>query len=74
MNTDDFINKSNIKHNNKYDYSLVVYTNAGAKVDIICPYHGVFSQRANNHISGVGCKSCSSYKLSCDKRSDKQTL
>jgi len=72
MNTMDFIKKSNIRHNSKYDYSLVEYINASTKVDIICPCHGIFSQRANNHISGIGCKLCANHKLSQDKRSDRQ--
>ena len=52
-------------HNNKYDYSLVKYTNARDKVDVICHEkdewgneHGVFSIRACNHSSGTGCPKC----------------
>ena len=28
------------------------------KIDIICPIHGEFKQKANWHISGNGCKKC----------------
>lgn len=56
--TINFINKSIIKHGLLYDYSLVNYTKTENKVDIICPKHGVFSQRAKNHISGNGCLAC----------------
>lgn len=31
-------------HGNKYDYSLVEYTNCKTKVKIICKKHGVFEQ------------------------------
>lgn len=55
---DRFILKSNIKHNNKYDYSLVDYTGAYNKVKIICPEHGVFEQTPNEHLRGRGCPKC----------------
>lgn len=46
-------------HNNKYDYSQVVYKNSKEKVRIICPKHGVFLQKPNTHLSAKsGCPSC----------------
>lgn len=45
-------------HNNKYDYSLVVYKNNYTKIKIICPNHGVFEQVPEKHIRGSGCKKC----------------
>lgn len=57
---DDFLKKSNLIHDNKYDYSLIEYTSSGYKIDIICPKHGLFSQRANDHQNGVGCPTCGS--------------
>lgn len=45
-------------HCGKYDYSRVVYRAANAHIDIICPAHGVFSQRANAHARGRGCLLC----------------
>lgn len=60
---DDFIKQSSIKFGNKYDYSLVNYTNTNAKVKIICPTHGVFEQTPKNHIKSVnGCKLCRTKK------------
>lgn len=55
-----FIEKSNIKHINKYDYSLVTdYFNNKQKVDIICKEHGIFNQRVSDHmIRGTGCPEC----------------
>lgn len=53
-----FVEKCSKIHNKKYDYSQVVYTNSYNKVDIICPIHGIFRQRANHHLQGVGCKKC----------------
>lgn len=56
--TEDFINACNIIHNNKYDYSLVSYIDCRFNIDIICPTHGLFKQRASGHLSGHGCKKC----------------
>lgn len=53
-----FIEKANKTHNNKYDYSQVIYKNGYLNVDIICPIHGPFSQLANSHIQGQGCPAC----------------
>ena len=56
--TNSFIIKSNLKHQNKYDYSLVKYKNALSKVKIICPEHGEFEQTPNSHLDGCGCNKC----------------
>jgi len=53
-----FIENSNKIHKNKYDYTLVNYINNKAKVKIICPFHGVFNQRPDNHINGQNCPKC----------------
>jgi hypothetical protein len=45
-------------HGDKYDYSLVEYINAKVKVKIICPIHGYFYQRPDNHLVSE-CKKCS---------------
>lgn len=55
-----FVTKSNEKHNNKYDYSKVVYEGANEKVIIICPQHGEFEQTAQAHMRGQGCSICAS--------------
>ncbi len=52
------IHDFNIKHNYKYDYSLVDYKDIKTKVKIICPFHGIFEQRPNAHKSGHGCSDC----------------
>ncbi len=56
---DTFINQSIIKHNGKYDYSLVEYKGCRNKVSIICPVHGVFEQVPHYHTQGNGCQICS---------------
>jgi very-short-patch-repair endonuclease len=58
-NNDSFIEKANVIHNNKYDYSLVNYQNSKSKVKIICPVHGVFEQTYDSHIlKKCGCPNC----------------
>jgi len=62
LNNSTFIEKSNKKHNNKYDYSLVEYINNKTKIKIICPEHGVFEQTPHEHLSGHGCCMCGGSK------------
>jgi Zn finger protein HypA/HybF involved in hydrogenase expression len=62
LTTDDFIKKSNVKHNNLYDYSKVNYINSKTKVNIVCKIHGEFNQQPDSHLSGIGCPICSSSK------------
>lgn len=61
MSINEFIFKSNLKHNNKYDYSKVVYKNSHSFVTIICPDHGEFKQRPYCHIQENGCPICANY-------------
>jgi hypothetical protein len=53
-----FVDKANEVHNFKYDYSDLVYSKLSNKINIICTKHGTFSQRAQAHLSGSGCKVC----------------
>lgn len=53
------IDKANLIHNNKYDYSNIKeYTNVFQKVPIICKVHGIFYQSLKDHLKGCGCKQC----------------
>ena len=56
---DEFIGKASKLHNNKFDYSLVVYDGYEKKIKIICKKHGIFEQTPHSHWSGAGCPSCS---------------
>lgn len=56
--TEDFVRDARAKHGDKYDYSQTVYTNAKAKLIILCKVHGPFTQEASSHLSGNGCKKC----------------
>ena len=72
LTKEEFINRSNILHNNQYDYSKVDYNNSYTKVNVICKDHGLFSVRPKDHLkSGVyhngsllcsGCPKCGDVK------------
>lgn len=56
---EDFVLKANTVHKCKYDYSKFIYINSRIKGIIICPTHGEFLQKPNDHISGLqGCPKC----------------
>lgn len=54
-----FIEKSIMRHGDKYNYGLVNYINNKTSVKIICSEHGVFEQLPKSHLSGFGCAKCS---------------
>ena len=45
-----------------YDYSMVEYLSAHQKVVIVCPTHGTFKQKPNQHLNGNGCPVCADTK------------
>lgn len=63
MTREEFIDKANLIHNNKYDYSKVEYKNNYTKVCIICPDHGEFWQTPKIHLHGK-CPKCALEKRS----------
>lgn len=57
--TEGFIQKARAVHGkDRYDYSRVVYVNAGTKVEIVCSEHGSFWQGPSAHLAGQGCPVC----------------
>ena len=63
LTTEEFVKRSIDIHNNRYDYSLVDYKGAHQNVQIICPIHGEFTQKAYMHLNGRGCPRCNRSKL-----------
>jgi hypothetical protein len=60
-NEEEFIKKSKEKFGDYYDYSKVEYRNNKTKVKIICPKHGEFEQKPDNHFQvKIPCKKCDS--------------
>ena len=59
LTTDSFIERSNIVHNNLYDYSKSEIKNSITPVIIICKKHGEFLQIPTVHyIKKSGCPNC----------------
>lgn len=61
LSLEEFINKANQIHDNKYEYNQIEYINAQSKISITCPIHGIFYQTPNKHIHGSkpnGCPKC----------------
>jgi len=55
----EFINRANGIHSNKYNYNEIEYINNYTDILINCPIHGKFKQRPGHHLSGIGCPGCS---------------
>lgn len=60
--TKDFVYDASGKHDDKYDYSKVIYEAYNKPVIIICPIHGEFEQKPCIHIQGSGCQKCTESK------------
>lgn len=58
LTTDEFIKRAQNIHGNYYDYSKVNYVNYKTPIEIICPEHGLFTQKPYIHLSGSGCQKC----------------
>lgn len=57
-NNNNFIQKAQLIHGNKYDYSQINYKGSNILVEIICRKHGVFKQSPNNHLKPSNCPTC----------------
>lgn len=63
---EDFVERANKRHNNKYIYhDDEFFTNRKkySKLRITCPIHGDFYQTMTNHLFGQGCPICKTSKL-----------
>jgi hypothetical protein len=58
LTTEEYIERANKTHNNKYDYSKIEYKTSSSRLLIICPTHGEFTQVASHHTTGNGCQKC----------------
>lgn len=60
LTNSEFIEKSNIVHNNFFKYDKVEYKTYYDNVIITCPIHGDFTQTPRKHLGGNKCKKCRS--------------
>lgn len=64
LTTEEFIERARTVHGDRYDYSLVDYKEAHAKVEILCRKHGAFFQKPSNHTNlKQGCPVCAAESL-----------
>lgn len=57
MDLNDFLNRVNEVHNNKYNYKQDDFDSLDSVIGIYCPTHGLFKQTARDHLKG-GCREC----------------
>jgi len=69
-----FVKEANKTHKNYYKYSPKNYKGTNKKVEIICPKHGVFHQKGNDHLGGKGCYSCGRSAIIKKNTKDKSTF
>ena len=58
LTQEEFISKAIAVHGDKYDLSLVKYTNSYGMIEVICRVHGPFMINANAFLQGINCKRC----------------
>lgn len=68
-NTFEFVKKASTIHEHKYTYQSTIYKNSREQLTVTCPKHGDFSIKANNHMSGKGCRLCA-FDYNTFKRKD----
>lgn len=68
LTTEEFIGRSVVLHNNKYDYTKTVYVNYITAVIIKCPVHGEFTQMPSEHLASKECSKCGDQKNSDTQR------
>lgn len=74
LTTEEFIQKANLRHNNKYNYNNTNYVFNKQKVIITCPNHGDFYQAPVKHLFGRGCPKCKTDKIRNLFRSNKESF
>ena len=68
LTKEEFIKRSNLKHENKYSYKQIVFLNSKTKLIITCPIHNDFTQVPSEHMRGYGCKNCANESLKKTKK------
>lgn len=56
--TAEFVALAQAAHGPRYDYSRACYATSTTMIEIGCPVHGWFKQRADTHLQGCGCPEC----------------
>ena len=59
----EFVDKSNNKHNGKYEYHEESYIKVNSPTKITCPLHGDFIMTPYEHMKGHGCPLCANERI-----------
>lgn len=67
LTTQEFIERSQARWGDRWNYSKVVYRGQRKKVTLICPEHGEFETEPKKHLRGVNsCGWCTGQKVDSD--------
>ena len=56
--TAQYVARITAVHGSVYDYSSVRYLRSNGPIQVRCRVHGIFTQRADVHLAGAGCRPC----------------
>ena len=64
LTKEEVIKRSKLIHDDKYDYSLMIYNGSKIKTKIICNEHGIFEKTPYDHINKKeGCHLCKKVEM-----------
>ena len=68
MTFEEFVEKANIVHKGKYDYSKTIFRGIDKHIIVSCPLHGDFETIPRNHLEGRECPICARITAASTKR------
>lgn len=68
LTTAMFVQRARAVHGDAYSYESAVYAGGNGTIRVVCPVHGVFKQRAGQHLSGRGCSKCGTLRASVARK------
>ena len=72
---EEFVEKANLLHENKFDYSNIVWKGNKAKVTLLCPVHQEsFEISPYSHLKGADCPKCAAVKRGLKTRSNTEVF
>lgn len=70
-NNKSFVKSARLVHGDVYCYNETDYVSSKIKIKIKCKIHGSFNQLPSEHLSGKGCPSCGTSRVSDTNRTSK---
>lgn len=65
---EEWVQKAREVHGDFYEYKKIYVADGETVLNLVCPTHGEFTQRAAQHIKGQGCRLCGIGKQGAAKR------